>query len=97
LLIGFGIGIAALLGTVLMFFAATRDWNYLAYLGGALAALGIPGIFVEAYISAALTGNPYSGSTPLGFLLVALPVNGLFYSALVYVGIAIWSRIRGKF
>ncbi len=96
LLISFCISVAALLGIAVMFASAVRHWPYLSFFGAVFAGLGTPGIFAEAYVSAALTGNPHSGGTPLGMILIFLPLNTLFYSVLVYGVIAIRSRMRGK-
>jgi fucose permease len=95
-LIGFCISVAALLGIVVMFASAARHWPYLSFFGVVFAGLGTPGIFAEAYVSAALSGNPHSGGTPLGMILIFLPLNTLFYSVLVYAVIAIRDRIRGN-
>jgi hypothetical protein len=93
LLVGVFLSILASFGILLMFSTAQKS-PFFSNSGEIFESFSITGIFVEAYISAALTRNPHSGSTPFGLLLIAAPFNAIFYCTLTYVCMSVYARMR---
>jgi hypothetical protein len=58
----------------------------------AVYGLGLPGLLSEAIIMS--RREPHGGGTPLEMVLIALPINILFYTLLSYMLISITAKLR---